>query len=1290
MITNTARERFITEEYRAGDFKLVFPGKAAAIFVETTDYPGVKRAAHDLQEDIRRVTGQDPEIINTLEGCSEEYLVIIGTLGKSRIIEDLAAQGKIDAGSIRGKWEAHLIQVVVEPAPGVGCGLVIAGSDQRGTIYGIYNVSEQIGVSPWYWWADVTPERKETLVVKKGLYLQGEPSVKYRGIFLNNEAPSLASWVRGRYGGFNSFFYEDIFELLLRLKGNYIWPAMWKPTSFFRDDPFNLDTAKEYGIVIGTCHHEPMMRSWAEWGKYGTGEWDFTVNAGAIKEFWADGIELAKDYEKIVTLGMRGDGNKPLPAGGTLEEKIAVLERIIEEQRKILAEKIDPDLTRVPQLWAVYKEVQQYYEAGMEVPDDVTILLADDNYGNIRMLPKPEERDRSGGYGMYYHFDYVGGPRSYRWVHTVPLPKIWQQMRLAYDHGVDRIWIVNVGCLKPHEVATEFFLDMAYDIDKWHKDNIADFARQWAEREFGPEYAAEIGEIVMKYKQFNGRRKPEIITPDTYSLLHYREAERVLAEFAEVVFRAEEIYQALPAAKKDAYYQLVLYPARGSMNVLKLNIYAGLNDFYARQGRTKANLYADLTEYVFAREAADTFYYNNKLAKGKWKGIISDAHIGQTGWQTPEENIMPEVKRLAEEEGSAMGVAVEGSLHVRTKDDFIGKLPGFSVFTREQHYIDVFNLKRDPFPVTLATSDPWIKLSTYEAVVEDQIKVWVDIDWENAPKGKKVEGEVKITGTGTEAVVKVVVDNPETPTPDELEGRTFVESNGYIAIEAEHYANNVPVGDTGWQKVPGYGRTLSSMVVLRTAGGHPGTGQSATPPENSPYLEYRVYIENPGDINVIAYTAPTLNVIRDRGLRYGVSFDDEPPQIVDTLPEEFEAEPGCQAWEFGVIYNIRIGVTQHKVKEAGYHTLRFWMVDPEVVLERIILDIKGLQYSYLGPPESFYKGKAKEPSKDGYLELLTAYDYGCYLKDVTETGTNHGQTTEEAKEELATGILLARWVLGNNRAELEERLAALDGVNGTIRAFQASLVYKEGYQELATAVARAEATLADVRIGRRHGEYPPEAKEALEKVIAAARELLGAEEAGLKERQEMINRLDREIEKFRKSVIVNLKHKTLYPTADTFVRGGEYAGHKLGGLPRLEVKLDNEQPNMIRFAFLRFDLGGLPPLEKAVLRLYAEYADNLRTRRLSLYDITDFEWPGDHTTWETAPLTGGDFIAGFDVTNKNGVWYEVDVTEAVKRRMEKGEISFRLQVDTSHWGSAVFFTSKEGEKNQPELSLVLA
>ena len=563
--------------------------------------------------------------------------------------------------------------------------------------------------------------------------------------------------------------------------------------------------------------------------------------------------------------------------------------------------------------------------------------------------------------------------------------------------------------------------------------------------------------------------KPEILAPDAYSLLNYREAERVLAEFAEVVFKAEEIYQALPETKKDAYYQLVLYPARGSVNLLKLNIYADINNFYARQGRKKPTSTRTWLNMSLPKRRPIPFITTINWPKGNGRDYVYRPYranrVADSGAEYHARN-----KRLVIEAGSVMGVALEESLHVRTKDDFIGRLPAFSVFTRERHYINIFNLKRDPFPVVLTTSDPWIKLSANEALVDYQTRVWVDIDWKEAPKGKKVNGKIKVAGTGIEAIVEVVVHNPETPTPEELEDRAFMESNGYIAIEAEHYAKSVAVGDTGWQVVPGYGRILSSMVVLR-GGVHPGTGLSATPPENSPCLEYRVYIENPGDIEVITFTAPTLNVIRDRGLRYAIAFDDQPPQIVDTFPKEFDADDTCQAWEFGVIANVRHITSQHKVAEAGYHTLRFWMVDPEVVLEKIILDIKGVQYFKVGPPESFYKGKEKEPSKDGYLDLLTAYDYGRYLKDATETGSNHGQTTEVAKEELSAGILPARTVLSNNRAELEERLAALAGVEQAIRAFQASLVYKEGYQELEGMVARAKAALVDVRIGRRHGEY---------------------------------------------------------------------------------------------------------------------------------------------------------------------------------------------------------------------------
>ena len=400
------------------------------------------------------------------------------------MIDRLIREHKIDVGAVKGKWESTLIQVVERPLPGVKRGLVIAGSDKRGTIFGIYDLSQQIGVSPWYWWADVPVAHKDALFVKAGRYVQGEPAVKYRGIFLNDEAPSLTNWVNATYGGFNHKFYVKVFELLLRLKANYLWPAMWN-SAFNEDDAENPRLADEYGIVMGTSHHEPMLRAQQEWKRHGKGPWDYQTNAAVLDEFWEQGIARNKNYESTITLGMRGDGDMPMTEGAN----IALLEKIVAEQRKILAANMTPTLASNPKVWALYKEVQAYYEKGMRVPDDVTLLWCDDNWGNIRRLPTAEERNRPGGAGIYYHVDYVGDPRSYKWINTYQLPKIWEQMNLAYEYGADRIWILNVGDLKPMEVPIEFFLDFARDPKRWNKDQLSEFTKLWAEREFGPEHA---------------------------------------------------------------------------------------------------------------------------------------------------------------------------------------------------------------------------------------------------------------------------------------------------------------------------------------------------------------------------------------------------------------------------------------------------------------------------------------------------------------------------------------------------------------------------------------------------------------------------------------------------------------------------------------------------------------------------------------------------------------------------------------------------------------------------------
>ncbi len=646
---------YVQTEKHAGNFVVAEPGRATALYVDAGDFAGVTRAASDLQTDIQRVTGLTPALLHDA-GQIGASAVLIGTLGKSSLIDRLVRESKLDVTDISGKWESFSVQVVLQPLPGVASALVIVGSDKRGTIYGIYDLSEQIGVSPWYWWADVPVHHHDTLTVTSGVHTQGPPAVKYRGIFLNDEAPALTGWVKEKFGNYNHEFYTKVFELILRLKGNYLWPAMWN-SAFNEDDPLNPRLADEYGIVMGTSHHEPMTRAQQEWKRHGGGPWDYSQNGTVLRDFWRQGTQRNKEYEEIVTIGMRGDGDLPMSESAN----IASLEQIVADQRKIIADVYGRDAATVPQDWALYKEVQEYYEKGMRVPDDVTLLWCDDNWGNIRRLPTAEERKRSGGAGIYYHFDYVGDPRSYKWINTNPLPKIWEQMNLALRYGADRIWMVNVGDLKPMEFPTEFFLSLAWDPGRWPKEKIGEFGRLWATREFGPKYASEISDIVSKYAKYNSRRKPELLEPSTYSLVNYREADRIAEEFQAIATEAEGIYIKLPDETKNAFYELVLYPTKASAVLNQLYITAAKNQLYASQGRVRTNELANEAESLFAMDAEMSHFYNHTLAAGKWEHMMDQTHIGYASWNEPPVNVMPRVTRIKLPEAASMGVSVEGS-----------------------------------------------------------------------------------------------------------------------------------------------------------------------------------------------------------------------------------------------------------------------------------------------------------------------------------------------------------------------------------------------------------------------------------------------------------------------------------------------------------------------------------------------------------------------------------------------------------------------------------------------------
>ena len=954
-------ESRVTYRAEMRGFPLVVAGRAAGLRVEAQDYPGVIRAAHDLQADIGRVTGIMPGFVGE-NANARGPAVIVGTIGRSAAIDRLVRERKIDVTAIRGKWESFLVQTVDRPEPGVDQALVIAGSDKRGTIYGIYDLSEQIGVSPWYWWADVPAERHDALVVKPGRLVQGPPAVKYRGIFLNDEAPDLTNWIKAKFGtvppranppvpaeiaNYGHEFYARIFEVLLRLRGNYLWPAMWN-NAFNEDDADNARLADEYGVVMGTSHQEPMLRAQKEWDRRylaTIGTWNYAKQPDLLEHFWREGVRRNKDFESIVTLGLRGANDTEMAPGGP-EANRALLEKIVGVQRQILREEVNPDPTKVPQLWCLYKEVQDYYDAGMRAPDDVTLLWAEDNWGNVRRLPTAEERQRSGGAGIYYHFDYHGGPRSYQWLDTSPLPKIWDQMSLAKKYGADRIWIVNVGHFKGYELPTEFFLNLAWNPARWNGENLGDFTRQWAAREFGSEHADAVADILAKYTKYNGRRKPELLAPDTYSLVDYREAETVVADFNALAARAEEILGALSAAKRDAFYELVLFPVKASALVNELYLDAGRNALVARQGRASAADWAVETRAAFQKYLEMVAHFHHELAGGRWDHFMDQPVLGYTTWRDPPANTLDAIKLVAPmvPDGAALGVAVEGSDAAWPGASGDARLPQFDALNRQRYYVDVFNRGRVPFDFTATASAPWIVLGATHGNVGPDTRMWVSIDWSKAPKGK-ASGSVKISGTAAEVVVKIDALNPPGITRGSLRG--FAEGEGVVSIEPEHFTRNLPAGANRWMRIADYGRTLSGMRAEA-----PVDAPAAVPGKDAPRLEYRMYLFDAGKVDVTAITAPTLNFIPDRAVRYAVSFDDEPPQVVTLVPAGYRAQNGNRDWEKSVGNNAHVAHSAHTLTKPGYHTLKLWMIDPGVVLQKLVVDLGGERPSYLGPPES--------------------------------------------------------------------------------------------------------------------------------------------------------------------------------------------------------------------------------------------------------------------------------------------------------------------------------------------------
>ena len=640
----SAADQFVS--FQKGDL-LINRDNKVEIYMDANDCKGVSYAANALVKDIIKVSGSKA-ILTSDAGLKDKDAagkptILVGTIGHSAAIDQLIRQKRINGNLLKGKREKFIITVVDGQ-------LVIAGSDRRGTIYGIYELSQQMGVSPWYDWADVPVVHHDSIFVNKGVYTDGEPAVRYRGIFLNDEAPCLTSWVKNTYGTDygDHRFYQRVFELVLRLRGNMMWPAMWG-WAFYADDPENEKTADEMGVVMSTSHHEPMARNHQEYARNrkGWGPWNYQKNKENLQKFFRKGIERMKGTEQIVTIGMRGDGDEAMSD----EADTRLMTNIINDQRKIIADVTGKKASETPQVWALYKEVLDYYDKGMKVPDDVTLLLCDDNWGNVRRVPNAKERKHKGGWGLYYHVDYVGAPRNSKMLNVTPVQNPWEQLTLAYENGIDRLWILNVGDLKPMEYPISQFMDMAWNPRKYDVNNITHHTRNWCAQQLGESQADEAARILNLICKYNGRCTPEMLDKNTYSLEN-GEWQEVVNQYLQLEADALRQYNSLPAAYHDAYRQIILFPIEVMSNLHQMYFAQAQNNTLYKQGNPKANVWADECERLFKRDSIICDYYNHKMSGGKWNGMMTQKHIGYKSWNDAfEKDTCPQLFRVSTKDG---------------------------------------------------------------------------------------------------------------------------------------------------------------------------------------------------------------------------------------------------------------------------------------------------------------------------------------------------------------------------------------------------------------------------------------------------------------------------------------------------------------------------------------------------------------------------------------------------------------------------------------------------------------
>lgn len=942
---------------------IVADGVVAPIVYDSSDPVLMKKVSGLFADDVARVTGRRPETCELGKTGKAKCAVMVGIVG-DKLSSSLEKAGKLNVSALKGKWECYSIRRVSRPVKGIGEAIVVIGSDRRGAAYGLLSVSKAIGVNPWYFWLDAPMAKRKTLSLSVKAYDSKTPSVKYRGIFINDEDWGLYKWASENYekdrGNFGPRTYAAVCELLLRLNANYLCPAMHNCSLAFYQEPKNKLVADSFGIVMGTSHCEPLFLNTAtEWKKQ-YGDYDFVTNRRVMDSVMTARVKETAPYDGVYTLALRGLHDVAMKGSNDLTERKDVMQRALESQRQILSDVLKKPANEIPQAFTPYKEVLDVYDHGLKLPDDVTIIWPDDNYGYFKRLSNAKEQQRSGRSGVYYHSSYLGRPHNYLWMNTTSPTLMYEELYKAYHATADRIWLLNAGDIKLCEPAVDFFLSMAYDLDSFSYERAASWRTEWTSKMIGGKHQKELDDILTTFYDLAFQRKPEMmgwgsqwtndahnreINTDTeFSLTNYREAERRLASYRRIANEAEAVYKQLPESAKACFYESVLYPVKGCELMNRTILDAQRNRWYAYQNRTATDYWAKQSETAFDSLEVITKHYNTMLG-GKWNHVIQMEQNSASAYFDK-----PELRKASLADGAKMGINVEDEDVLLAKSSF-HELPSFSKFLpKTSYYVDIFNSGNKGFSWKAVADAGWIKLSQKAGKVEKEQRLTVSVDWAKAPKGERVSGTISISAdNGQTEKVLVSLFNPSSPSLKELDS-AYVENNGYVSIPADGYFIKHENNKMKIRNVNNIG--CEGTGVLFGEGNDP---IQYTSRRDAAYVEYKFYSFSQGLVDIYSYVLPTFAISSDRGFaghertnietHYGLMIDHD-TRILEASTSSFEY---AQHWYESVMRNCRINKTTLWVSRPGWHTLRVIGGDGGTMLQKLVLDFGGMKRSYMGP-----------------------------------------------------------------------------------------------------------------------------------------------------------------------------------------------------------------------------------------------------------------------------------------------------------------------------------------------------